>query len=84
MLLDSSKRGDCGKLCLAIENGADPCIRDEEGCTALHYAVRHSHYDVIDSLLKHSKSGFILSLLYLNVSQRSLSSVLFLVAIVVI
>ena len=64
VLLDASKRGDVIKACQAIESGADVYARDEEGCTALHHAVRFSHEALVDLLLNHGKKNVIFKKIY--------------------
>ncbi len=37
---------------LLLENGADPCIQDNEGSTALHYALEHKLNQVVEEILR--------------------------------
>ena len=52
IFLDAAKRGDLEKMQKCITHGAQLNSRDEEGCTALHHAVRHAYDHIFDWLIQ--------------------------------
>uniref|UniRef100_H2Z7U4 Diacylglycerol kinase n=1 Tax=Ciona savignyi TaxID=51511 RepID=H2Z7U4_CIOSA len=71
IFMDASKRGDVSKMEQAHEKGADLYMRDSEGCTALHHAVRFAHTDVVDFMITKGGSK-ILNLLDTHRKQTAL------------
>ena len=52
-LLEAARNGDLIKVQKALENGANPNVKDKDGHTPLHLAAFTGHADVARLLLEH-------------------------------
>ncbi|NPA17238.1 MAG: ankyrin repeat domain-containing protein [Aquificae bacterium] len=59
MLIVASQLGDIDRVRLAIAKGADINARDENGGTALHWAVFYEYGDIVKLLLMHGADPYI-------------------------
>ncbi|KAL4136997.1 hypothetical protein PRIC2_000524 [Phytophthora ramorum] len=60
---DEDEGFEAAKVCVwLIENGADPNAIDENGDTALHYAVELERYDLVETLMKRGADSSIKNL----------------------
>ncbi|KAI9922395.1 hypothetical protein PsorP6_002691 [Peronosclerospora sorghi] len=60
---DEDEGFEAAKVCVwLIENGADPNAVDENGDTALHYAVELDRYDLVETLMKRGADSSIKNL----------------------
>ncbi|CAH0477798.1 unnamed protein product [Peronospora belbahrii] len=60
---DEDEGFEAAKVCVwLIENGADPNAIDENGDTALHYAVELDRYDLVETLMKRGADSSIKNL----------------------
>ena len=50
-LRTAALRGDLAALTRALDEGADPCLADEDGYTPLHYAAGYGRLDILQALL---------------------------------
>jgi ankyrin repeat protein len=51
-LLEAAENGDLIKLQTALEKGANPNTKDDDGWTPLHWAAYRGHVDVVRVLLE--------------------------------
>ncbi|XP_066264189.1 26S proteasome non-ATPase regulatory subunit 10-like [Branchiostoma lanceolatum] len=51
-LITAASAGHYRKVCQLLDNGADLDVRDKDGRTALHRAVKNGHLKVVDCLLR--------------------------------
>ena len=59
MLIVSSQLGDINRVKLAIAKGANINAQDENGSTALHWAVFYEYGDIVKLLLMHGANPFV-------------------------
>ena len=52
LLFESVKKGDLEGVQQALEQGADLFVLDEQGVSALHWAIFHDHVNIVSFLLK--------------------------------
>jgi ankyrin repeat protein len=53
-LLDYCKTGNFEAVQELLVNGIDPNIHDDDDCTALYYASKHGHLNIVRELLEHN------------------------------
>src|SRR5207245_1653184 len=51
-LMEAAERGEAETLRLLLKQGADPNVANEEGQTALYFALREYHTDIARALLE--------------------------------
>jgi len=59
MLIVAAQLGDIDRVRLALAEGADVNTQDENGGTALHWAVFYEYGDIVELLLMHGANPYI-------------------------